>query len=79
MNKTETQIKKILSSSLGLEEERLHNNASFTTDLNTDPLELNEAVRKLYEEFKIEDEKTTFNTVGELVNFIKDHLDEIEE
>jgi acyl carrier protein len=79
MNKTETQIKKILSSSLGLEEERLHNNASFTTDLNTDPLELNEAIRKLYEEFKIEDEKTTFNTVGELVNFIKDHLDEIEE
>lgn len=79
MTKTEVRIKKILSESLGLEESRLHNNASFTTDLNTDPVELSEAIHKLYDEFEIEEERTKFDTVGELVDFIKDNLDEIEE
>lgn len=77
-NKTEEKIKKILSRSLGVTKKELADGASFESDLNADPIELKEAISQVFEEFGVEEERK-FKTVGELINFIKDHLDEIEE
>lgn len=77
-NKTEERIKRILSELLGVAKEDLTDKASFEIDLNIDPIELKEAVGHVFEEFKVEEERE-FKTVGELIGFIKDHLDEIGE
>lgn len=85
-NKTEVKIKQILSQSLGVAKEELTHEASFASDLNIGPIELKEAISQVLEEFGVEvgsasppREEPGFKTVGELTNFIKDHLDEIEE
>lgn len=77
-NKTEEKIKQVLSRSLGITKKELINEASFAGDLNIGPTELKEAIGRVFEEFGVEDERK-FKTVGDLVGFIKDHLDEIEE
>jgi len=76
-NKTEETITQILSRSLGVTKEELAENASFANDLNIGPIELKEAIGKVFEEFGIGGEQE-FSTVGELIAFIKDYLDEIE-
>lgn len=85
-NETEKKIKRILSRSLGVTKKELVNGASFESDLNIGPIELREAINRVFEEFRVEvgstgslHEGPKFKTVGELVDFIKDHLDEIEE
>lgn len=77
-NKTEERIKQILSRSLGVTKEELINSASFESDLNIALVELKEAISRVFEEFGVEEEHE-FKTVGELIDFIKDYLDEIEE
>lgn len=77
-NKTEEKIKQVLSRFLGVGKRELVGGASFESDLNIGPIELKEAVNQVFKEFGIEEEHK-FKTVGELINFIKDHLDEIEE
>lgn len=76
---TEEKIKKILRDTLGASKDELHERASFATDLNADPTELEDTFRKVFKEFGIEGEKYTFETVGQLISFVKDYLDEIEE
>lgn len=85
-NKTEEKIKKILSRSLGVKRNELVNEASFESDLNIGPVELKETIGRVFEEFGMEtellptpQEEPRFKTVGELIDFVKDHLDEIEE
>ena len=85
-NKTEEKIKQILRSSLGVAKEELVRDASFEIDLNIGPIELKEGIARVFEEFGLEidsssspREQPNFKTVGELIDFIKDHLDEIEE
>lgn len=78
VNKTEEKIKRILSRSFGVTKGELVNDAFFESDLNIDPIELKEGINQVFEEFGIGEERK-FKTVGELINFIKDHLDEIEE
>ncbi len=77
-NKTEKKIKKILSETLGLAKGELKESASFEADLNVGSTELKETISRVFEEFKVE-ESRTFKTVGELIDFIKDYLDELEE
>jgi len=77
-NKTEREVKQILSRSLGVTKEELVDGASFESDLNIAPTELKEAISQVFKKFGVEEERG-FKTVGELIDFVKDHLDEIEE
>lgn len=85
-NRTEETIKELLSRTLGVRKKELTSEASFESDLNIGPAELREAISKVFEKFAIETESAHgtqkepgFKTVGELIDFVKDHLDEIEE
>lgn len=85
-NKTEETIKELLSRTLGVRKKELTSGASFESDLNIGPAELKEAISKVFEKFGVEtesahrsQEEPRFKTVGELIAFVKDHLDEIEE
>lgn len=75
---TEQKIKEILGKHLAIPAEEIGNKDSFTHDLNADPRDLAEAFEEVYAVFKIEEHRTGFSTVAELVDYVKDHLDELE-
>jgi N utilization substance protein B len=77
--RTEEKIKKLLSENLEVDEEKLRRETSFSADLNSDPAELEDVFQKAFGEFEIEGDVPEFGTVGQLIDFIKDYLDEIEE
>jgi len=76
---TEQKIKRMLSGLLGTDKKELRREASFTDDLNTDPTDLEDAFQAILREFGIDDKKRTFETVGQLIDFVKDYLNELEE
>ncbi len=76
---TEERVKRILAASLGVSKEELSNEKAFAADLNADPAELEDTFRRIFKELEIEETKYTFETVGQLIEFVKDYLDEIEE
>ncbi len=75
-----SRFKKIIVEQLGVDEDEVTREASFTEDLNADPQELLELVMTLEEEFGIEippDEAVQFFTREEAT--VQDALDYLEE
>lgn len=71
------KIKEIISEQLGVDEDSIKMDTSFTDDLGADSLDLVELIMALEEEFDIEmpdGEIENINTVGDAVNFLKSTL-----
>ncbi|MBR2500646.1 MAG: acyl carrier protein [Clostridia bacterium] len=71
------KIKEIISEQLGVDEDSIKMDTSFTDDLGADSLDLVELIMALEEEFDIEmpdGEIENINTVSDAVNFLKSIL-----
>ena len=70
------RVKKIVIEHLGVEEEKVTDNASFIDDLGADSLDNVELVMAFEEEFDIEipdDAAEHIQTVGDAVKFLEQH------
>jgi len=70
------KVKSIIAEQLGVAEEELTPETSFE-DLNADSLDIVELIMALEEEFDLEipdEEAEKIQTVGEIVEYLKDHL-----
>ncbi len=77
MSSIEERVKKIVVEQLGVKEEQVTPQASFVDDLGADSLDTVELVMALEEEFECEipdEEAEKINTVGQAVDYIKEHL-----
>ncbi len=71
------KIKKIVVENLGVSEEQVTDDASFSQDLGADSLDQVELVMSLEEEFgaEIRDEDAdSLNTVGDAINYIEKRI-----
>lgn len=70
------RVKKIVVEHLGVEEDKVKEDASFIDDLGADSLDTVELVMAFEEEFSVEipdDAAEKIQTVGDAVNFIKEN------
>ena len=77
MSNVEEKVKDIIVEELGVEREKLTNDASFMEDLGADSLDTVELVMAFEEEFDIEipdDAAEHIQTVGDAVKFIQERL-----
>ena len=75
MSDTADRVKKIVVEHLGVDEDKVFDNASFIDDLGADSLDTVELVMAFEEEFGIEipdDAAETIQTVGDAVKFIEE-------
>ena len=75
----ESKVKTIIAEELGVEESKVVPEASFNDDLGADSLDTVELVMMLEEQFSIEipdEEAQKIVTVGDAINFIKEHLEQ---
>ncbi|MBL4804685.1 MAG: acyl carrier protein [Alphaproteobacteria bacterium] len=73
------RVKKIVVEHLGVEEDKVKEDASFIDDLGADSLDTVELVMAFEEEFSVEipdDAAEKIQTVGDAINFIKDNAAE---
>lgn len=73
------RVKKIVVEHLGVEEDKVVENASFIDDLGADSLDTVELVMAFEEEFGIDipdDAAEKIQTVGDAVSFIKENADD---
>lgn len=73
------RVKKIVVEHLGVDEDKVKEEASFIDDLGADSLDTVELVMAFEEEFSIEipdDAAEKIQTVADAINFIKEHADE---
>ena len=73
------RVKKIVVEHLGVEEDKVKEDASFIDDLGADSLDTVELVMAFEEEFSVEipdDAAEKIQTVGDAVNFIKENAAE---
>lgn len=76
MSDIETKVKGIIVEQLGVDEDEVTMDASFTDDLGADSLDIVELVMALEEEFSIEipdEEAENISRVREAVNYIEKH------
>ncbi len=69
------KMKEIIAEQLGVSEDEVTLEASFKDDLDADSLDLFELVMALEEEYDVEipsDDLTELNTVGDVINYLKD-------
>ena len=69
------KMKEIISDQLGVSEDEVTLEASFKEDLDADSLDLFELVMALEEEYDVEipsDDLAELNTVGDVINYLKD-------
>lgn len=69
------KMKEIIADQLGVSEDEVTLEASFKEDLDADSLDLFELVMALEEEYDVEipsDDLTELNTVGDVINYLKD-------
>ena len=69
------KMKEIIADQLGVSEDEVTLEASFKEDLDADSLDLFELVMALEEEYDVEipsDELAELNTVGDVINYLKD-------
>ena len=69
------KMKEIIAEQLGVSEDEVTLQASFKDDLDADSLDLFELVMALEEEYDVEipsDDLTELNTVGDVINYLKD-------
>lgn len=73
MSDIESRVKQIIVDHLGVDEDKLTNEANFIDDLGADSLDTVELVMAFEEEFDIEindDQAETLGTVGEAIAYI---------
>ncbi len=73
------RVKKIVVEHLGVDEDKVSENASFIDDLGADSLDTVELVMAFEEEFSVEipdDAAEKIQTVGDAINFIKENAAE---
>ena len=76
MTETADSVKKIVVEHLGVESDKVTDEASFIDDLGADSLDTVELVMAFEEEFNVEipdDAAEKIQTVGDAVNFIKEN------
>ena len=69
------KMKEIIADQLGVSEDEVTLEASFKEDLDADSLDLFELVKALEEEYDVEipsDDLAELNTVGDVINYLKD-------
>ena len=69
------KMKEIIADQLGVSEDEVTLDASFKEDLDADSLDLFELVMALEEEYDVEipsDDLAELNTVGDVINYLKD-------
>ena len=69
------KMKEIIADQLGVSEDEVTLEASFKEDLDADSLDLFELVMALEEEYDVEipsDDLSELNTVGDVINYLKD-------
>lgn len=69
------KMKDIIADQLGVSEDEVTLEASFKEDLDADSLDLFELVMALEEEYDVEipsDDLAELNTVGDVINYLKD-------
>ena len=79
MSDVADRVKKIVVEHLGVDEGKVSAEASFIDDLGADSLDTVELVMAFEEEFNVEipdDAAEKIQTVGDAVNFIKEHAAE---
>ncbi len=72
----EARVKEIIVSELGVESEKVTDDASFVEDLGADSLDTVELVMAFEEEFGVEipdEEAEQLQTVGDAVDYLKEH------
>ena len=70
------KMKEIIADQLGVSEDEVTLEASFKEDLDADSLDLFELVMALEEEYDVEipsDDLAELNTVGDVINYLKDN------
>ncbi len=73
------KVKKIVADQLGVDEEKITPQSSFTDDLGADSLDLVELIMALEEEFGIsisDEEAQKIRTIGEAVDYISANYSE---
>ena len=73
------KIREIIAEKLSLKEDDITMDSSFVDDLNADSLDLVELMMALEDELETEipdEEAEKFNTVGDVVNYLKNHVEE---
>ncbi|WP_026487229.1 acyl carrier protein [Caldanaerobius polysaccharolyticus] len=76
------RVKKIVAEQLGVGEDEITTESSFIDDLGADSLDVVELIMALEEEFDIEipdEDAEKISTVGDAVEYIKQHADIDEE
>ncbi len=76
MSDISERVKKIVVEHLGVEQEKVTENASFIDDLGADSLDTVELVMAFEEEFGVEipdDAAETIQTVGDAIRFLESH------
>ena len=69
------KMKEIIADQVGVSEDEVTLEASFKEDLDADSLDLFELVMALEEEYDVEipsDDLAELNTVGDVINYLKD-------
>ena len=76
MSETPDRVKKIVVEHLGVDAEKVTEEASFIDDLGADSLDIVELVMAMEEEFEVEipdEEAENIKTVGDAINYINTH------
>ena len=74
MSEVASKVKEFIVDLLGVEEAKVTENASFTTDLGADSLETVDLIMKLEQEFDIEipeEQANTIATVGDAIKYVE--------
>jgi len=74
MSNVSTKVKAIIVDKLGVDENEVTNEASFTNDLGADSLDTVELIMEFEKEFDIQipdDKAESITTVGEAISFIE--------
>ena len=72
----ETKVREIVCEQLGVAEDEVSSNASFTEDLGADSLDIVELVIALEEEYDLEiseEDAEKIRTVGDVIGYIESH------
>ena len=75
------RLTKIISEQLDIGDDKITNDSSFQDDFGADSLDIVELIMALEDEFELEiedEEAENLKTVGDAVEYIQNHIDDIE-